>query len=172
MKSRKLTMVLFIFYLLVLSWIVLFKTRFAFAFLDLRFSFVSLDVGRSINLIPFGGMLFLNGAPSYNEVIYNALAFLPFGIFICMLRKKRSFASLILPIFLTSLLFEVLQYVFAIGASDITDLIANSAGGIIGAGIFYVMSQIFNENVNRIINTIAMVIVIGFGLFICAIRPL
>ena len=36
------------------------------------------------------------------------------------------------PIICTSLLFEAVQFIFAIGASDITDIITNSLGGIIG----------------------------------------
>jgi glycopeptide antibiotics resistance protein len=97
---------------------------------------------RSINLIPFGGMLILNGAPNYNEIIYNVLAFVPFGIFLCMLRKKKSFVNLILPIALTSMFYEAIQYIFVLGASDITDLIANTFGGIAGIGIFYIFHKI------------------------------
>jgi glycopeptide antibiotics resistance protein len=170
MKSRKLTITLFVFYLLALSCIVLFKNYISFAFLGVRISFIMTDIKRSINLVPFGQMLFLNGAPSYNEVIYNALAFVPFGIFLCMLRKKESFANLITPVFLASLLFEVIQYAFAIGASDITDVIANTFGGIAGAGVFFVFHKAFKENVNKVMNIAALVLAIGFVLLIGSIR--
>lgn len=170
MKSRKLTIALFIFYLLVLSSFVLFKTGLSFAFLNYRFSFESSDIKRSINLIPFGAMLILNGAPSYNEVIYNGLVFAPFGIFVCMLRKEKSFAHLIAPIILTSLLFEALQYILAIGASDITDVIANTLGGIAGAVIFFILHKSCKENVNKVINTAALVLTIVLALFIGMMR--
>jgi glycopeptide antibiotics resistance protein len=136
MKSKKLTITLFILFLLVLSGVILFKTSLSFAFLNIRFSFESSDIRRSVNLIPFGAMLILNGKPSYNEIIFNGLVFVPFGIFMCMLRKKKSFVHLIIPIILTSLFYEAAQYIFAIGASDITDLLANILGGIVGFGIF------------------------------------
>lgn len=170
MESRKLTITLFIVYLLALSSIVLFKTQFSFAFLNLRFTFASSDTGRSINLLPFGAMLIHNGMPSYNEVIYNGLIFVPFGIFICMLRKKKAFVHLIVPVVLTSLFFEVIQYVFAIGVSDITDVIANTLGGIAGAGIFFIFHKTCKENVYQVMNTISLVLAIILALVIGAIR--
>ncbi len=165
MKSRKVTITLFIFYLLALAGIILFKTKLAFSFLHYQFTFV-MDVQRSINLIPFGAMLKLNGAPSYNEIIYNGLAFVPFGIFICMLKNKRSFGSLIVPIVLTSLFFEADQYIFALGASDITDVIANTLGGIAGIGIFFVFHKICKDNVYRVLNITALVLEIVLAVFV------
>ena len=165
MKSRKSTISLFLFYLLALSGIILFKTRLAFAFLGMRFTFV-MDVERSINLIPFGAMLYLNGMPSYNEIFYNGLVFVPFGIFISMLRKKKAFLHLIVPIILTSLFFEAMQYIFALGASDITDVISNTFGGIIGIGIFYLFHKLCKEKVYQAINIIALVCEIGLVLLI------
>ncbi len=169
MKSRKLTITLFLLYLLALAGIILFKTRIAFTFLHYRFTFV-MDVERSINLIPFVAMLKLNGVPSYNEIIYNGLVFVPFGIFICMLSKKKSFACLIVPIILTSLFFEITQYIFALGASDITDLIANTFGGIIGIGIFFIFHKICKDNVYKVMNTMALVLEIGLALLIGMIK--
>jgi glycopeptide antibiotics resistance protein len=165
MKSKKATVTLFLFYLLALAGIILFKTKLAFSFLRYQFTFV-MDAQRSINLIPFGAMLKLNGVPSYSEIIYNGLAFVPFGVFICMLKNKRSFMNLFVPIILTSLFFEVAQYVFALGSSDITDVIANTLGGLAGAGIFFVFHRICKENVNRVLNITALVFEIGLALLI------
>lgn len=63
----------------------------------------------------------------------------------------------IIPIFITSLIFEILQFIFAIGASDITDLIGNTLGGIIGIGIFYIMSKFFKEKTYKIVNIISLI---------------
>jgi glycopeptide antibiotics resistance protein len=115
-------------------------------------------------------MLILNGLPSYNEVIYNGLVFVPFGIFMCMLRKNKSSVRLIVPVILTSLFFEVAQYIFALGASDITDLLANTFGGIIGIGIFFILHKICKEKVYKVINTTALVLETGLALFIGMIR--
>ena len=70
------------------------------------------------------------------------LIFIPFGIYITMLKSNWSFIKKIIPIFLTSLIVEILQYIFAVGATDITDLIGNTLGGVIGIGIFYLLIKL------------------------------
>lgn len=172
LKSRKLTTLLFIFYLLALSGIVLFKTKMSFAFLHMIFNFTGTDINRSVNLLPFGGMLVLNGSPDYHEIVLNTLVFIPFGIFLGMLRKKTSLVHLIVPVFLTSLFFEVTQYVFVLGASDITDIMANTLGGVIGIGIYFVFHKICSERAYQVLNTIALVFTIGFVLLLSMVRPL
>ncbi len=172
LRSRKLTIALFAFYLLALSALILFKTRMSFRFLHLMFNFADPNVRTSVNLVPFGGMLVLNGRPDYNEIILNGLVFVPFGVFLSMLGKKKSFASLFLPIFLTSLLFEVAQYVFSLGASDITDVLANTLGGLLGVGIFYVLRKLCKEKVYGICNAAALAFTIGFVFLLSFVRPL
>lgn len=147
-KQRNLSIGLFIIYFLFLIWIILFKLQFSFAYLDHI---------RNINLIPFSGSVIVNGKVDFLEIIDNVLAFVPYGIFICMLKSQSSFTIKVIPIFMTSLLFEILQFIFAIGASDITDLIANTLGGIIGIGIFFVMSKIFKEKAYKIVNIITLI---------------
>ena len=148
MSSKKITLGLCIVYLLGLTWVVVFKTQ---------FSLGTLPEMRSINLIPFAESVFVNGKIDYTEVIQNALIFVPYGIFISALMAKRSFAVKILPIILTSLVFETIQFVFAIGASDITDIIANTIGGIIGIAIAFAFSKIFKDNWKKIINGFCLV---------------
>lgn len=80
MKSKKFTMGLLIFYLIVLTWIIIFK---------LQFSFENLPHIRNINLIPFGESVIINGKMDFGEIIQNALAFIPFGVFdACALGRK------------------------------------------------------------------------------------
>jgi len=164
MRSRKLTIGLYILYLLALVWIVLFKLNFSF--------FGGWGYLRSINLVPFAGTRLANGVIDIREIVDNVLVFIPYGIFVCMLMVKKNFAVKVIPIFLTSLAIEILQFIFAIGATDITDLLANIAGGIIGIGIFFVFSKIFKEKTNKIINTIlligAIVMVLLIGLILLA----
>ncbi len=162
MQSRKLTISLFFVYLLLLSGVVLFKTSLSFTFLHMQFNFVLSDAQRSINLIPFGGMLVLNGRPAYMEIVLNALIFVPFGVFLCMLKKKKSLVSVLAPIALTSLLYEVIQYVFVLGASDITDIIANTLGGMTGALMFHILHGVCKERVYQVVNIVAMGFVIIF----------
>ncbi len=157
MNSRKLTIGLFLLYLLALTWIILFK---------LQFSVEGLNHLRNINLIPFAGSAIHNGKIAISEIINNILAFIPYGIFVCMLMERKNFIIKVIPIFLTSLAFELLQLVFAIGAADITDLIGNTAGGMIGIGIFFVFSKIFKEKVFKVINIISFIAAILLILFV------
>lgn len=148
MNSKKITLGLLIIYLLCLIWVIIFKTQ---------FSFGNLPDMRSINLIPFAESVIMNGKLNYTEVIQNALIFIPFGIFISVLWDNKSFLVKVLPIILTSFLFETIQYVFSIGASDITDIIANLLGGVIGIAIAYVFSKIFKENWKKILNLFCLI---------------
>lgn len=157
MASKKITLSLLIVYLLVLTWIIVFK---------LQFSFSGLPAIRNINLIPFGESVIVNGKISFTEIIQNVLAFIPFGILISVLRDKETFIKKIIPIFLTSLLFEVLQFIFGIGASDITDVINNSLGGIIGIAIAFGISKIFKNSWKKIINIVSIIFAVILVLFI------
>lgn len=59
--------------------------------------------------------------------------------------------------FIISFAVKVLQFIFAIGASDIKDIIGNTLGGIIGIGIFYAFYKVFREKATKIINVVALI---------------
>ena len=157
MKSKKCTLGLLIFYLIALSWIIIFK---------LRFSIADLPHLRNINLIPFAESVIVNGTIQYDEIIQNLLAFIPYGLFIHILWEDRSLLIQFAPIICTSLFFETVQFIFAIGASDITDLITNSLGGIIGVFIAIVISKVSAKNWIKIINIISLIGAVLLTLFI------
>lgn len=150
-RSSALTFILFMIYVLVLIWIVLFK---------LHFSFAEMDRARNINLIPFQEIPLIGA----NE-IYNILFFIPFGIYICMLKNKWSFIKKVIMILCFSLSFEILQFVFAIGRTDITDLLCNALGGITGIGIYELSSKILKNRTNKIINIVLLILTVCIVLF-------
>ncbi|MBC6002968.1 VanZ family protein [Paeniclostridium sp. NSJ-45] len=158
-KQRKLTIGLFIVYFLVLTWIILFK---------MNFSFEDLVSPRSINLIPFGDSTIVNDRIDIKEIIYNMIVFIPFGIYVCMITDKWSVLKKILSIAGVSLSYEVLQFIFAIGAFDITDLIGNTFGGVVGIAIYYFISKLFksNQKMNKVLNIIALILTILIVLFL------
>ena len=147
MGSKKLTWGIFAVYFLALSWIILFK---------FQLSFQNLPELRNINVIPFGSSTILNGEIDFSETICNLLAFVPFGIFIGVLGQRKPFVKMAMPVFLTSLFYETVQYIFAIGGSDITDLIANTLGGITGIGLFFILLKAFKEKTYKIINIVSL----------------
>ncbi|MDV9862208.1 VanZ family protein [Clostridioides difficile] len=161
MKSKKynITKGLFIVYIIILTWIILFKLQFDVSSIE------TMNL-RSINLVPFAGSLIINNKVDISEIILNVAIFIPFGIYICMLKEEWSFIKKVIPIFITSLAFETLQYIFALGASDITDLIGNTLGGIIGIAVFMLLSKIFKNNTIKIINILAFIVTIIVVLFL------
>ena len=151
MKNKKqynLTMILFTIYFFLLIWILLFK---------MSFSLDELYRGRSINIIPFLGTAMVNGKLHISEIINNILIFVPVGIYTCMLKQDGSITKKISVAFFISLSVEVLQFALAIGATDITDLIGNTMGGVIGIGIFYLCTKVFKNKTINILNILASI---------------
>ena len=152
-NEKKITVALLIVYLLVLSWIILFK---------LQFSFSALDHIREINLIPFGGSVIANGKVDFDEIINNAIVFIPVGAYFSLLFKNKSALKAIGSVFGISFVYEIIQFIFAIGASDITDLIMNTTGVLVGVGLYYLLKKIFKEKTNKIILALAAIVTILF----------
>lgn len=137
-----------IFYLLALIWVIVFKSE---------FSIKDLPQIRNINLIPFSQPAIVNGKADVREIILNVVAFIPYGLFIHALMDEMSILKKILIIFATSFVFELIQYIFAIGASDITDIISNTSGGVIGLVISILMAKLLKDNWLKCINIISTV---------------
>lgn len=155
MKNKKqynLTMILFTIYFFLLIWILLFK---------MSFSLDELYGRRSINIIPFLGTAMVNGKLHTSEIINNILIFVPVGIYTCMLKQDWSITKKISVAFFISLAVEVLQFVLAIGATDITDLIGNTIGGVIGIGVFYLFTRLFKNKTINILNILASISTVG-----------
>ncbi len=147
-NQAKLTFGLFIVYFLVLIWIVLFK---------MQFSFYDLPHFRGLNLIPFAGSVIKNNQLDYNEIILNMMVFIPFGLYLSMIKLNWPFWKKIISIAGVSLLFELVQFLFAIGGADITDLISNTMGGAVGIGFYIVFSKILKEKTNKVLNILALI---------------
>lgn len=148
-KQKLLTTGLLLVYLLILTWIILFK---------MQFSIQKLGHFRSINLIPFHESVIVNNRIEFSEIYENILIFVPFGLYVSMSKSNWSFLKKVIPIASVSLFYEVMQFIFAIGASDITDLIGNTLGGIIGIAIYLVIRRLFKSDfkTNKVLNVIAL----------------
>lgn len=131
-RTNSLTIVLFTIYLIVLYWILLFKLGIQSSYMDKR----------SVNLIPFNDpSIFIT------ENILNVVIFVPLGVYAGILFKRWTFSQKLLLFFLLSLIVEALQFILRLGAFDVTDLITNTVGGIIGLMIFKAIEKVFNNSV-------------------------
>ena len=157
-KQRLLTACLFTLYLLFLIWVIVFK---------MKFSLQDIAYYRSLNLIPLKGSAY--GQISA-EVKSNVFIFIPFGLFLAMLKGKWSLFKKILVMASVSLAFEATQYALAIGASDITDVIGNTLGGIGGILLYALCRFLFKGKTDRYLNTAA--VIISVGLFMIFVLPL
>lgn len=146
---KKTTHILFTIYLFLIIWIILFK---------LSVSIEQLPHFRSFNLIPF----YYPNETTYQikEVLENMIIFIPFGLYLKTL-NINSERTVFLG-FLLSLSLELSQYIFCIGASDITDLITNTTGVLVSVGLYYLLKKIFKEKTNKIILVLASIITILF----------
>lgn len=146
-------------YLMILIWLLLFK--FTFYILPiLHFHY------RSLNLIPFAAPSMVNGRINYGEMVYNCIFFIPFGLLLNVNFKKTGFLSKLIFMLAFSLVIELIQYVFAIGASDITDVITNTAGGLLGLILYNLSSRyIKSERLDSIIIGVGIVLLFVFIVF-------
>jgi len=149
-KTNKLTNALLIIYLLALFWIIVFKFNVPFS---------DMENMRSINLIPFSEPLILNGKIHFSEIIMNLVIFIPLGIYVGILFKKWNIGKKLFLFFLISFLFEGIQFIFGVGACDITDIINNTLGGVIGLMIYIGIEKVFKNSVKaqKFINIIAII---------------
>lgn len=116
---------LFVVYLVLLAGIVLWK---------LEAPYVGAGSLRQVKLIPFApGAGF--GASAPLEVVANVVLFVPFGLYLGLVAPSWSWAKAVGAIAGASSALEAAQYVLAVGSSDITDVIVNTAGGLVGLGL-------------------------------------
>ena len=124
----KFSKIIFAYYLLFLFWGILFKFDITHTINTAHF-FPS----RSLNVSPFdasGGRL---------EILLMSL-FLFLLVFMGRF-SERSFFWKMGIIFLISLFVEILQFIFGIGATDITDIITNTSGGLMGLLLYHAFQK-------------------------------
>ena len=155
-RKINITKILFGVYSVLLIWIILFKASFSIS------DFIALSGERSINLILFYYSTEVNF--HLREVIANMLIFVPLSIYLKMLDKDNK--KVILFGFVFSILLEISQFIFGLGATDITDVIANTVGTILGVCGYVLIEKIFKnkEKINNVLRTIALIVTILFTL--------
>lgn len=151
-KQNVFIIVLFAIYMLLLIGVIIFKLPFYSPKLS--------DGIRVINLIPFQGSFDENGVIVWREIAQNILIFVPLGIYISMLKSNWPFIKKVLPIIGLSFVFETTQFIFAMGRSDITDLIGNTFGGLIGISVYALLFKVFKRRAVTVVNTLALTVTV------------
>lgn len=154
-RNKKWTYGVFGLYMLFLIWLVLFK---------LATSPEQIPRQRGINLMPF--YYDQENGVHLREVLYNVLLFVPAGFYFAAFFQKKTIFLGTAAAAALSLFFEISQWVFSIGASDITDLITNTAGGFCGVALFWVMGKVAGKRRMTIANAVGTVLELLGGAFL------
>lgn len=154
-KPNRITFGLFFIYLAVLFWIIVLKMSVHFTYMGQQ---------RSINFIPYNQPLMINGKADLGEIILNALVFVPMGVYVSILFKKWSAIKSILFFTFSSLMLESIQYITALGAFDITDIINNTLGGTFGLFLFKILEKLSgnSQKAQKFVNIVALLATIAF----------
>ena len=145
-KQRKTAWTVFWIYVFLLVWIILFK-------ISLPWKIPFFRAERSVEFVPFApretGM-----RETIRETVLNFLVFIPLGAYLTAFFEGRSRRFLrVLGIgFGVSLFFEIAQFLFAIGATDVTDLIMNTAGAAFGFLLFLFLRAVFKTRAVSVLN--------------------
>ncbi|MFK4299316.1 glycopeptide antibiotics resistance protein [Arthrobacter sp. GAS37] len=106
----------------------------------------------SINLIPFASIAeyAFSHSPgtervAFANVVGNILIFIPLGVYASWLRHRAAAWLTMFTVASVSVVVEIIQGVFAVGASDIDDVILNCVGGLIGMLALWLLSAILHE---------------------------
>lgn len=150
-KTSRLTTALFVIYLIALFWIIVLK-------FNLPLSYVVEE--RSVNMVPYSQSQILNGQVDHGEIILNVLIFIPLGIYAGTLFRRWNFGKKLGLAFLISFSCEILQFVFGVGSADITDIINNTLGGLIGLLLYIGIEKAFS-NYDKTVKFINIVATIG-----------
>lgn len=122
-------------YLLFLLWLVLFKSS-----VDV-FSVILNYQTRGLNLIPFTDA----SRGNLSEMVSNFVIFVPLGLLLSANFKRTNIWLRLVYILAFSVAVEVIQFVLAIGVTDITDVIMNSLGGLLGLMLYRFSSKHIND---------------------------
>lgn len=104
-----------------------------------------------MNLVPFIDVLEKRG-DYLRQIGLNVMMTIPFGFLVPLARNKKvTFPKVIIYTFILSLSIELIQpFINAIRSSDITDIITNILGGIVGYGLYMLFKPITKRVLVRI----------------------
>ncbi|MCR5808206.1 MAG: VanZ family protein [Clostridiales bacterium] len=150
-SSKAFTTAVFAVYMILLVWLVMFK-------LETDISLLSRY--RRVLLIPFcrpgsSSLRFEAG-----EMLLNLFAFMPLGYWLAMLDFPKKPWARTLAAFCLSLLLETLQYLFFLGTSDVTDLILNTLGAVLGGLAFKGAKRLMGERAEKVSNAAGLCVML------------
>ena len=148
-RQRTLLVVLFVVYLVLLVWIILWK-------LEVPYVGAAAGLPRPIKLVPYVASGDA-GASAPLEVVTNVILFVPFGIYLGMLAPAWRWWKPTGIIAGASLLLEITQHLLSVGSFDITDVIDNTLGGLVGLGLLALVRRRLRDRTTRIVTRVCLI---------------
>ena len=85
----------------------------------------------------------------FTNLFGNVIIFVPFGFFMPMASRYRSFFYTVFYSFGLSLCVETFQLLTKVGSFDVDDLLLNTIGGLCGYILFIICEAVRRRNVNK-----------------------
>lgn len=112
---------------------------------------ISMSSYEPMYLKPFNDLIYSKG-PAEMQIFFNVLMLIPFGFLLPMI-KKHNALTVTFTTFLLSLTIEVIQPLLnAHRISDVTDVITNTLGGLIGYFLYRLLKPKFDKYLNKEVN--------------------
>ena len=93
----------------------------------------------------------------------NCIFFIPLGLLLNVNFKNVGDLLKVAVILVFSLTAELIQFIFAIGATDITDVITNTVGGFLGLKLYDLNKRyVHNERLDAVITFVGTVLFVLF----------
>ncbi|WNS40833.1 VanZ family protein [Paenibacillus sp. MMS20-IR301] len=149
-------------YVLFTLQIILFKTIPLTAILDMDTKL------RSINLIPFRTIAGFMGGNMWSlralvNILGNIFIFVPLGVFVSHQGSGKTFRRKAVILLSATLFLEIIQYVLALGSSDIDDILLNFAGGLLGIALYKGMKGLFRTRQRLLGAVVGFLLLSGMG---------
>ena len=161
-KNRALTISVFVFYVIILLWITIFKCNHATPIYELRIFLESMTVAERFAYAT--SKLTLKDG-EMTEMILNVFIFIPFGILIPLLRGKTAPITTTVLALLSTFFIECLQLLFCFGWFTYSDLILNTTGAVLGIIIYAVFVKRINEENKKTVLKLLNVFAIAIAVF-------
>lgn len=155
---RTLLVALFLVYLALLTWVVMWK---------LELPWIGGGV-RNVKLTPFVAGSNGDGASQPIEAWANLLLFVPFGVYLRLVAPGSSRWLVPASALVTSAALESAQFVLAVGRTDVTDVIANTAGAVVGMVVVALVQRGIGTPARRLL-TSACTVGTTLALVACAL---
>ena len=142
-KIRALAISTFVFYIIILLWITIFKCNIEASVHGVRIFLEPMTIKERFI---YATSYFAWHDGDIKSTVLNVLVFVPFGILVPILRKKLTPLSTTILAFFTTLAIESFQMIVAFGYFTYVDLICNTLGAILGIIIYALLIRRMEED--------------------------